>query len=164
MKKIIFGLMTIVIVASCKQGDKKNESTTAGSAQNDTAMQANKRIDNPNATPEVDKANLTTIEWLDTQERDMGKITEGQKLEVSFRFKNTGTKPLVISRVWAQCGCTVPETPKEPIAAGQESVIKASFNSEGRSGMNTKEVYVNANTDPVTNTLVFKVEVNKKPE
>lgn len=158
MKKIIFCLLSITLVFSCKQADKNNESTST-----DTTQGAGK-TENPNSTPEIDKENLTTVEWLETQEKDLGKITEGQKLEVSFRFKNTGTKPLVIARVWAQCGCTIPETPQEPFAPGQEGVIKASFDSQGRSGMNTKEVYVNANTDPVTNTLVFKVEVNKKPE
>jgi len=161
MKKIIFRFLLIALVAGCKQADKKNETN---STQTESNSQVKNNTENPNSTQEVDKANLTTIEWLDTQERDLGKITEGEKLEVAFRFKNTGTKPLVISRVWAQCGCTVPETPKEPIAPGQESVIKASFNSEGRSGNNTKEVYVNANTEPVTNILVFKVEVNRKPE
>lgn len=164
MKKIIFGLLTIILVAGCNQADNKNESGTSSTAQTDSINKANERMADPNAVPEIDKANLTSIEWLDTREKDLGKITEGQKLEVSFRFRNNGTKPLVISKVWAQCGCTIPETPQEPIAPGEENVIKASFNSEGRNGFNTKEVYVNANTDPVTNTLVFKVEVTKKPE
>ena len=158
MKKIIFGILAIILATSCKQADKKNDSAATNNSQ------AGSNTADPNATPEIDKANLTTIEWLETQEKDLGKISEGEKLEVAFRFKNTGSKPLVISNVRAQCGCTIPETPKEPFAAGQEGVIKASFDSHGRSGMNTKEVYVNANTDPVTSTLVFKVEVIKKAE
>jgi Protein of unknown function (DUF1573) len=158
MKKIISGLLAIILFIGCKETDKKNDSKTTSSTEAGIS-----NATDPDSTPEIDKENLTTIEWLETQEKDLGKIAEGQKLEVSFRFKNTGTKPLVISRVWAQCGCTIPETPQEPFAPGQEGVIKASFDSQGRSGMNTKEVYVNANTDPVTNRLVFKVEVNKKP-
>jgi hypothetical protein len=81
---------------------------------------------------------------------------------VSFRFKNTGNKPLIISRVWAQCGCTVAETPQKPYAPGETGVIKAAFNSTGKPGLNSKEVYMSANTNPSTSTLVFRVEVKSK--
>lgn len=169
MKKIILGLFAFALITGCNQADKTAEAVTENTTNPDSTKNAaattalNDGHDHSDGTPEVDQANLTSIEWLDTKERDMGKITDGQKLEVSFRFKNTGTKPLVISKVWAQCGCTVPETPKEPFAPGQTGVIKASFDSQGRGGsLNTKEVYVNANTDPVTNVLVFTVDVKKK--
>ncbi len=155
MKKILFGLFAIALVTGCDQADK---SAKEGSAKQDSTIAQNV---NSETNSESDPANFTTIEWLDTQERDLGKIKEGQKLEVSFRFKNTGTKPLIISKVWAQCGCTVAETPKEPYAPGQEGVIKATFDSQGKPGLNQKEVYANTNTDPVTNVLIFKVDVQK---
>ncbi|HLF47329.1 MAG TPA: DUF1573 domain-containing protein [Chitinophagaceae bacterium] len=162
MKKILFGLFVLALISGCEQADKRANEGTAGTASAE-AQNNSATITSNNENPDTDPANLTSIEWLDTKEKDMGKITEGQKLEVSFRFKNTGTKPLLISKVWAQCGCTIPETPKEPYAPGQEGVIKASFDSQGRGGtLNTKEVYVNANTDPVTNVLVFTVDVKKK--
>lgn len=163
MKKILLGLLAFALITGCDQSDK---SAKEGTANQDSTIAQNTSAEttSTDTNPETDPANLTTIEWLDTKERDMGKMMEGQKLEVSFRFKNTGTKPLLISKVWAQCGCTVPETPKEPYAPGQEGVIKASFDSQGRGGtLNTKEVYVNANTEPVTNVLVFTVDVKKKP-
>lgn len=170
MKKIVFGLVTIFLISACNQADKSTDASTSANAVNDSSLTTTESSDlsheghnHAEATPEANQAELTSITWLDTQERDMGKMNEGQKLEVSFRFKNTGTKPLIISKVWAQCGCTVPETPKEPYAPGQEGVIKASFDSEGRGGtLNIKEVYVNANTDPVTNVLLFTVDVKKK--
>jgi len=110
-----------------------------------------------------DSANFTTMQWLDSMHRDLGKVKEGEQVEVSFRFKNTGTKPLVIASVRASCGCTIPETPKEPFAAGAEGFIKARFNSSGRTGMNHKAVYVTANTTPNTmQQLEFTVEVEKK--
>ncbi len=140
MKKILLLFLAGTSLLACKQADKKT--TSANTA---------------------DPASLTTLEWLDTKELNMGKIVEGQELEVAFRFKNTGNKALIISNVSAQCGCTIPETPKEPFAPGQEGVIKAKFNSDNRGGStNTKEVYVDANTDPGRTVLVFKVEVQKK--
>ena len=140
MKKILLLFLAGTSLLACKQADKKTASANT-----------------------ADPASLTTLEWLDTRELNMGKIVEGQELEVAFRFKNTGNKALIISNVSAQCGCTIPETPKEPFAPGQEGVIKAKFNSDNRGGStNTKEVYVVANTDPGRTVLVFKVEVQKK--
>lgn len=166
MKNIITGLFALMIIAGCKQADKAADAKAALQDSIDKANEISRKLNAANAAeanPAVDSANLTTIQWLDSQELDLGKITEGEKLSVAFRFKNTGTKPLVISKAWASCGCTVPETPKEPFAPGQEGVIKAIFDSEGKGGfLNTKEVYVNANTSPVTNVLVFKVDVQKK--
>ncbi|WP_205513382.1 DUF1573 domain-containing protein [Longitalea arenae] len=109
----------------------------------------------------LDSSKFTTIEWIDST-RDYGKINEGQKLDVSFRFRNTGDKPLVILAVRPGCGCTAAEPPKEPIAPGAEGTIKASFNSDGREGHNSKDIFVEANTKGTQNHKVhFDVEVVK---
>jgi len=110
-----------------------------------------------------DSTRFTTIEWLDSSYRNFGTINEGQKLDVSFRFRNTGTTPLVIGRVQPSCGCTVAEQPKEPIAPGAEGQIRATFNSEGRPGVNHKTLFVTSNTKgKQTWSLMFSVVVDKK--
>lgn len=110
----------------------------------------------------VDSTKFTSIEWLE-QTKDYGKITEGQKLEVSFRFKNTGDKPLVIESVRPSCGCTVADPPKEPVAPGAEGEIKGAFDSNGKSGAQHKTIYVNANTKGAqSHELTFTVDVQKK--
>lgn len=166
MKNILTGLFAIMIIAGCNQADKAADANAALQDSINKSNEIARKMNEANAhqvNPVVDSANLTTIEWLDSQELDMGKITEGQDLEVAFRFKNTGNKPLVISNVTAQCGCTIPETPKEPFLPGQTGTIKAKFSSAGRGGsLNTKEVYVDANLNPGRTVLVFKVEVLKK--
>ena len=109
-----------------------------------------------------DTANFTTIQWIDSV-RDYGKITEGQKLEVLFRFKNTGNKPLVIESVHPGCGCTVANPPTEPIAPGAEGEIKGSFDSNGKSGQQHKGITVMANTKGIqSHELAFTVDVQKK--
>ena len=111
----------------------------------------------------ADTTQFTTIQWLDSTNKDFGKIEEGTKLEVSFRFKNTGDKPLLISRVQPSCGCTIAEQSKEPVAPGAEGQVKATFNSEGRTGSNHKTLFVYANTKgSQVSTLAFVVQVNKK--
>jgi Protein of unknown function (DUF1573) len=110
-----------------------------------------------------DSTLFTTISWLDSTTRDFGRIPEGRKLEVAFRFKNTGSKPLIIERVQPSCGCTVAEQPEAPIMPGDTGEIKASFNSEGRVGINHKKIYVYANTKGTqSNEVNFSVMVEKK--
>jgi len=111
------------------------------------------------ATAKADE--ITTIQWIDSV-RNYGKITEGQQLEVSFRFKNTGDKPLVIKSVQPACGCTAAAPPDKPVLPGEEGVINATFNSQGRVGSNSKDITVIANTpDGGSHRLHFDVEVVK---
>jgi len=143
MRYISGVLLAVILLASC-QGNDKKEAT-------------------PNVNAPRDSTQLTTVQWLDSS-KDFGKIQEGQKLEVAFRFRNTGEKPLVIERVQPSCGCTVAEQPKEPILPGGEGQIKASFNSEGRIGTNHKTLFINANMkESRTHSLEFVVQVEKKP-
>jgi hypothetical protein len=111
----------------------------------------------------TDSTLFTSIRWLDSTSRNFGTIPEGRKLEVAFRFVNSGTKPLIIERVQPSCGCTVAEQPGEPILPGKTGEIKASFNSEGRVGINHKKLYVYANTHgSQSNEVDFSVMVEKK--
>lgn len=110
-----------------------------------------------------DSTNWTTVSWTDSIQ-NFGKVTDGEKVLISFHFKNTGTKPLVVSSVTAGCGCTVPSKPEEPILPGAEGTIKAEFNSSGRVGRADKYVTVNCNTKERTYTLKFEGEVIAKQE
>jgi len=145
MRLLSFALLFCFIFSSCGGDDKKVA------------------LSNNTGAAKFDSAALTSIEWLDSANRDFGKIPEGKKLDVSFRFRNSGDKPLIIKRVQPSCGCTVAEQPAEPIMPGKEGVIKASFNSENRVGPNHKTLYVLANTrQSQTSELHFQVEVEKK--
>ncbi|SRR5260221_8969192 len=147
MKKVLIFLAICIAMVACKNAD--TSAAISSSSQNAMVLR--------------DSANFTSIQWLDSTHRDLGKVIEGEQVEVSFRFKNTGTKPLIITSVKASCGCTIPETPKEPFAPGAEGFIKAKFNSTSRAGLNHKEVYVMANTTPTTlHQLEFTVQVDKK--
>jgi hypothetical protein len=112
----------------------------------------------------TDTANFTTIQWLDSASRNYGTVIEGEKVNVSYRFRNTGTTPLVIGQVRPSCGCTIAEQPQKPIAPGEEGEIKAVFNSDHHPGINHKTLFVNANTKGTQNySLQFVVQVDKKP-
>jgi hypothetical protein len=139
--------MFCTLLTACNSGDKKSNEAS--------------KMDQQNAIN--DSANLTTIEWLDSAHQDLGKIKEGQTIDISWRFKNTGDKPLIVSNATASCGCTVAEKPEQPIAPGEESLIKAKFDSHGREGEQRKQVFVTANTkNNINQELSFQVVVEKK--
>jgi len=48
------------------------------------------------------------------------------------------------------------------VAPGEEGVVKASFNSQGRVGMNHKNMTVTTNTREQIQNLLFEVEVLAK--
>jgi len=151
MKYILSLLALAYAVSSCNGPVKKEvkEPTVAASPL-------------PEEKEKKDTASFTTMEWIDSV-KDYGKIAEGQKLEVVFRFRNTGTRPLVIESVHPSCGCTVADPPKEPIAPGAEGEIKGSFDSNGKSGQQHKTIEVMANTKyRQDHEVSFTVDVQKK--
>jgi Protein of unknown function (DUF1573) len=149
-----FVLAIVAFMAiSCKNADTQKKVLSAADIQKRDSM-LNVAIS--------DTINYTTIQWLDSMQ-NFKKINEGQKLEINFHFRNTGTKPLVIANVRPGCGCTVAEKPEAPIAPGKEGVIKSTFDSEGKPGPVRKSIYVSANTKfTQTHEMVFEGEVIPK--
>jgi hypothetical protein len=165
MKKILFVFAAGIVIMSCNDADKTADASNSAASTN-SSVTAN-HSDAPNTSnaqvPTVDTSKITKIEWLDGINRDFGKMKLGDKLDVTFRFKNIGDKPLIIRAVNPGCGCTVAEKPEKPIAPGETGEIKASFNSEGQGpGEKSKNVNVFANTDPEMTSLIFRVNVKEK--
>ncbi len=156
MKKVFIVLLVSAGFLACKTGDKKVTVT-------DPVKDSLAKLAADSATKAAilaDTANNTSIQWLDSTFIDLGKQKEGKEIEITYRFKNIGSKTLIIQNVTAQCGCTIPEKPEQPFAPGEEGKIKAKFNGSGH-GETRKEVYVSANTSPVQHTLVFRAELVK---
>ena len=91
-----------------------------------------------------------------------GTIREGEEVSHEFPFTNTGKSDLLISNASASCGCTVPEWPKEPIKPGGKGVIKATFNSDGKQGKQSKKVVITANTNPQLTEIWLEGDVLPK--
>ncbi|HND89782.1 MAG TPA: DUF1573 domain-containing protein, partial [Saprospiraceae bacterium] len=95
---------------------------------------------------------------------EFGVVNEGEIVKHMFKFKNTGSEPLVISNAKASCGCTVPIWPKEPIPPGGSGEIAVEFNTKGKPGAQSKQVTVTANTNPTETFLVVAGEVKGKEQ
>jgi Protein of unknown function (DUF1573) len=146
MKKIFFAAAALSFLISC---DVKRKDRIADDSNVDSTKKAN-AVSQP-----------TTVQLIDSV-FDFGTITEGEKVEFSYRFKNTGTTPLMIFSASASCGCTVPEKPEKPVLPGETGFIKVVFNSSGKPGQNHKDVTVVANTTPSFPVLKLTGEVKPK--
>lgn len=103
----------------------------------------------------------TSVQLIDSV-YNFGSVTDGENVVFSYRFKNTGSKPLVVSSATASCGCTVPEKPEHPILPGETGFLKIVFNSTGRVGPVHKSVDVVSNANPGFPTLLLIGEVKQK--
>ncbi len=89
----------------------------------------------------------TTIEMIDSA-YNFGNVTDGEKVEYNYRFRNTGKNPLIISSAMASCGCTVAEKPEKPVNPGDIGFLKVVFNSQGRVGETHKTITIVSNAYP----------------
>lgn len=98
----------------------------AGGIQAQTQKQ---KVSTSEVTTAPSKAENYAEITFDTLHHDFGKFSKNEPIvKCSFKFKNTGTAPLVIHQAFASCGCTVPSYTKEPIKAGESGVIEITYN------------------------------------
>jgi len=95
---------------------------------------------------------------------DYGTIKQGADPLRVFKFKNTGSGPLVITSATGSCGCTVPSYPQEPILPGSSAEIKVKYDTQ-RVGTFTKTVTIVTNEKTNnTHTLTIKGVVEMTTE
>lgn len=76
---------------------------------------------------------------------NFGMISNAVPVSHVFLFRNTGKKPLIIEAAEPSCGCTVPQFSKAPVAPGDTSSIRLTFDPKGRGGPFDKVVYLKSN-------------------
>ncbi len=112
------------------------------------------------SAPQVQAKTGPAITFTES-EFNFGDITQGDVVEHTFTFKNTGTQPLVIERVDVTCGCTTPAWTKEPVMPGKTGTVVAKYNSAGRLGQQSKAITVHSNSgEPVQ--VYIKTNIKEK--
>lgn len=115
-------------------------------------------VTNPkSATQPSDKMPVLTF---DKTEHDFGTILQGERVSYTFHFTNTGNMPLIISNVKTSCGCTIGDFSRAPVEPGKQGTIKATYDSKGHQGMQTRTLTVVSNTIP--NQLVLRLKAMVK--
>ena len=133
MKKILF-LATLAIF-----------SVTAVNAQKSKAKKATKavaaKVETTPKAATIDGAGML----FDSETIDYGTIPADSDGNRKFEFVNNGNKPLIISNTQGSCGCTVPTTPKDPIAPGARGFIGVHYATDRAGQAFTKTVTVTSN-------------------
>lgn len=94
-----------------------------------------------------------------TETVDYGEIEKGSDGVRVFEFTNTGSAPLIITKVSSSCGCTIPKKPEGPIQPGESGEIQVKYDTS-RPGPIRKAITVLSNAD--TPTKILKIKGNVK--
>lgn len=104
------------------------------------------------------------LSW-DKSTHDFGSIFQGDVVEHTFKFTNTGNEPLIITNVQVSCGCTVPKGwPRDPVMPGGSGELTVAFNSTGKMGAQTKPVTIVSNAVNDAKITFTTVVLEKKPQ
>ncbi len=144
-KKFLFSIFLLSI--SCDDNSNKKEANSENSS-----------------SPSMMSSSESPAMSFDKTLHDFGSIQEGETVETTFTFTNTGKSDLIIVDARGSCGCTVPDYPKNsPIAPGEIGKIRVSFDSSNKPNMQQKTVTISANTDSGRETIRIKALVQADP-
>ena len=151
-------VITGLILSGCTQGEEAQDQSLDGTEEISADIINNPKTISEDGEAELDPDELPEITF-EQEEQDFGTIEQGDNVEHTFKFTNTGNTDLVIAKAQASCGCTVPYWPREPIRPGESSEIRVTYHSKGKSGKQRKSITVTSNTVPNKKTIYITGEV-----
>ncbi len=166
MKKLILslGIVAVSTTFCVAQSPTKQKTLDLHTAQQQHADDHNH--DHAGGNPHIKDNGASNMKpenmVFNEDSHDFGTIPEGPAAEYEFKFKNTGSEPIVITKVHASCGCTTPSYSKEPVKPGETGTVKAVYNTQGRPTPFNKSITVVSNAG--TKVLVIKGTVEKAPD
>jgi|JI102314DRNA_FD_contig_41_6688704_length_634_multi_8_in_0_out_0_1 hypothetical protein len=113
--------------------------------------------------PPVIKADGPVL-TLEKNTHDFGDIFQGDVVEHTFKFTNTGNQPLLITNIQTSCGCTTPTWPRDPIMPGGKGELKVGFNSAGKMNKQTKVLPIISNSASDASITFTTNVLDKKPQ
>jgi hypothetical protein len=132
MRKILLLATLVVFGVTTSNAQSKAKKATKPAATATKAETAK--------TPALEGAGMV----FENETIDYGTIPHNADGKREFVFTNNGNKPLIIESTQGSCGCTVPTTPKDPIAPGAKGVIGVKYATD-RVGPFTKTVTIKSN-------------------
>lgn len=87
---------------------------------------------------------------------NFGKIIQGEKVNLEFKIKNTGTGNLKITKAKASCGCTQLKYPEELIKPGSVESISVTFDSKNKLEKQKKNITLITNATPSIKILTIE--------
>lgn len=142
-------LLGVFMLSACRLTDRGENDDTLNTTY----------ITNPNTAYNAGEEKFPVMSFEDGV-FDFGTISQGESLKHTFHFTNTGDTDLIITSVKGSCGCTVmKDWPKHPIKPGESGEINIEYLSEGKYGVQNKNVTITSNTSPATTVLRVRGEV-----
>lgn len=163
MSKLIsvYVLGLAVLLFACDQSTSSVAEESANSISNTTVgIEAQPTTSTAAATP---TGAMPKFEFASMQ-HDFGNMKEGDIVKHTFKFKNVGDAPLIISNVQPQCGCTTTNYTKTPVPPNGEGEIELQFDSANKAGPQHKTATVMANIEGGQTQLVLTAIVASKPK
>ncbi|TCL01867.1 uncharacterized protein DUF1573 [Roseivirga ehrenbergii] len=149
------------IASSCGNADMEkrlatlerrvNQLENGGVVRNNGTLPAQTVVNSPEQNLSANAA----FKWDQTL-YNFGTIQQGEVVNHTFKFTNSGTEPLSIQSASASCGCTVPSYSREPIAPGGTGEIVVRFDSKGKTGQQSPVITIVANTNPKQTRLSLR--------
>ncbi|TAH18138.1 MAG: DUF1573 domain-containing protein [Cytophagales bacterium] len=116
-----------------------------------------------NNTPNANQTNdYVAILTFSEKEHDFEEIKQGDIVEHTFKFKNTGKQPLVIASVNTTCGCTATKWSNQPILPDSSGSITVQFNTAGKQGIQNKVITIKSNATNQIERLIIKANILTK--
>ncbi len=165
---ILASLVSLILLSGCNNAALEDQ--VADLEQRVSALESGKTASQPaTLSQKVSqtensasvKGSLPAFQFNEST-HDFGTIKEGDIVEHTFKFTNTGEVPLIIQSASASCGCTVPSYPRAPVAPGATGEIQVKFDSSNKPGIQNKTISLTANTDPSITRLTIKSNVTPK--
>ena len=88
-----------------------------------------------------------------------GKVIEGEILQYTYQFTNSGDDPLIFLKYEVACPCTVVTLPEAPILPGEESTVFVQFDSKDKIGYQDRTVTIYSNALKSPHEIRFTVNV-----
>lgn len=158
---LLFALFAIIAVNGVTIADEKPEMA-------DKLSKIRQKLNNPQkadanesavkAEKAENPAGYAKIEF-ETSIKDLGEVGPSTNHEFVYKFKNTGTEVLKITKTHAPCSCTIPNLKKKEYKPGEEGEINVKFDAPKTASKISKYLYIYSN-DANTPKYELKIQGN----
>ncbi|MDE6508277.1 MAG: DUF1573 domain-containing protein [Alistipes sp.] len=95
---------------------------------------------------------------------DTGEIAEDDAPSTyTFRWRNTGNDPLVVTRIETTCGCAKAGYEKRPVAAGGKGEVKITYHPKGHPGHFRRKIFVYTQLSEKQPTAILELKGHATP-
>jgi uncharacterized cupredoxin-like copper-binding protein len=93
--------------------------------------------------------------YFSETQHDFGIVKEGQVVDYTFKFKNTGKGMLEVKNVSTSCGCTVALISSKKLEPGKNGTLRVELDTKNREGKLNRNITIQSNDPKEPNKLLL---------